>query len=120
MLIQNNPWFSSWQSAQPVPAHRQKRLFNDTREAEKTLHYLSSRKIDQIVELILPTLLHTAYFQLSKQNVSGFPDLLGMFQNIQNKLQIATKPIHPKLSAYEVYKNFMTKYFHKLLVLKHK
>jgi hypothetical protein len=35
MKIPGNVWFEAWQSAKPVPAHRQKRLFDDTKEAEK-------------------------------------------------------------------------------------
>ena len=35
MLIPGNMWVEVWQSARPVPARRQRRLFDDTKEAEK-------------------------------------------------------------------------------------
>lgn len=35
MQIPGNVWYEAWQSAKPVPAYRQKRLFDDTKEAEK-------------------------------------------------------------------------------------
>lgn len=35
MQIPGNIWTEAWQSAKPVPARRQKRLFDDTKEAEK-------------------------------------------------------------------------------------
>ena len=35
MQIPGNVWAEVWQSARPVPAHRQRRLFDDTKEAEK-------------------------------------------------------------------------------------
>lgn len=35
MQIPGNIWSEAWQSAKPVPARRQKRLFDDTKEAEK-------------------------------------------------------------------------------------
>jgi Rab3 GTPase-activating protein catalytic subunit len=35
MLIEGNTWQELWTAAKPVPAARQKRLFDDTREAEK-------------------------------------------------------------------------------------
>ena len=43
MQIPGNMWTEVWQGAKPVPARRQKRLFDDTKEAEKvsevvTLH----------------------------------------------------------------------------------
>ena len=35
MRIPGNIWTETWHSAKPVPARRQKRLFDDTKEAEK-------------------------------------------------------------------------------------
>ncbi len=35
MQIPGNMWSEVWQSAKPVPVRRQKRLFDDTKEAEK-------------------------------------------------------------------------------------
>jgi Rab3 GTPase-activating protein catalytic subunit len=37
MKIPNNVWVEVWQSANPVPARRQKRLFDDTKEAENVI-----------------------------------------------------------------------------------
>ncbi|KAJ8960954.1 hypothetical protein NQ318_020255 [Aromia moschata] len=65
MLIEdNNIWVQMWESAKPVPASRQKRLFDDTREAEKVLHYLDFRTVSQICELIVPVLCHAAIYRL--------------------------------------------------------
>lgn len=35
MKIPSNMWVEAWETAKPVPARRQRRLFDDTREAEK-------------------------------------------------------------------------------------
>lgn len=35
MKVPGNLWIDVWSTAQPVPVRRQKRLFDDTREAEK-------------------------------------------------------------------------------------
>lgn len=107
MLIPNNPWSTSWNSAQPVPAHRQKRLFDDTREAEKALHFLSCKRIGQIAQLLLPTLSHAALYTLSQQKQDALPNLPDVALSILNKLQYATKPIHQKLHLYEVFKVFI-------------
>lgn len=40
MMIPGNMWVETWQTARVVPARRQKRLFDDTKEAEKV--YLRS------------------------------------------------------------------------------
>ena len=37
MQIPGNMWVEVWQSAKPIPARRQKRLFDDTKEAEKVV-----------------------------------------------------------------------------------
>ena len=37
MELPGNMWVEMWDMARPVPAKRQKRLFDDTREAEKVL-----------------------------------------------------------------------------------
>ncbi len=60
MLIPGNTWQIVWGNAKPVPARRQKRLFDDAKEAEKVIHFLESRNIGQIVQLTLACLFHTA------------------------------------------------------------
>ncbi|RZC35527.1 Rab3-GTPase cat domain containing protein [Asbolus verrucosus] len=75
MMIEDNFWIQMWDSAKPVPANRQKRLFDDTREAEKVLHYLDSRNLCQISELLIPILSHIAIYKLSEEQVSAeLPD----------------------------------------------
>ncbi|XP_032690945.1 rab3 GTPase-activating protein catalytic subunit isoform X2 [Odontomachus brunneus] len=101
MMIPDNPWSTTWASAQPVPAHRQKRLFDDTREAEKVLHYLCSKRIGQVAQLLLPTLMHAALYTLSSQKQEALPSLPDVAQSILNRLQFVTKPTHQKLNLYE-------------------
>ncbi|XP_037047292.1 rab3 GTPase-activating protein catalytic subunit isoform X2 [Bradysia coprophila] len=69
MLIPGNTWQSVWGNAKPVPARRQKRLFDDAKEAEKVTHFLESRNIGQIVQLTLACLFHTAVLNV-KENVT--------------------------------------------------
>ena len=38
MRIPGNMWVEVWQSARSVPVRRQKRLFDETKEAEKVPH----------------------------------------------------------------------------------
>ena len=54
--------------AEPLPAHRQKRLFNDTREAEKILHYLAELKVAELSLLTLPVLMHCAVKTLQRKH----------------------------------------------------
>lgn len=50
MIEDNNIWQEMWTVAKPVPANRQRRLFDDTREAEKVLQFLDLRSIGQVKE----------------------------------------------------------------------
>uniref|UniRef100_A0A182TVD3 Rab3 GTPase-activating protein catalytic subunit n=1 Tax=Anopheles melas TaxID=34690 RepID=A0A182TVD3_9DIPT len=65
MLIPGNTWQTVWEGARAIPARRQKRLFDDTREAEKVLHFLESRTIGQIAQLTMATLFHVGVLTLT-------------------------------------------------------
>lgn len=69
MLIPGNTWQSVWGNAKPVPARRQKRLFDDAKEAEKVIHFLESRNIGQIVQLTLACLFHTAVLNVKVKSI---------------------------------------------------
>ena len=61
-------WSEVWSGAEPVPAHRQKKLFDDTREAEKVLHYLAGLKTAELGLLVLPVLIHCAIHALKEKH----------------------------------------------------
>lgn len=77
MLISDNTWVQMWESAKPVPASRQKRLFDDTREAEKVLHFLDSRTVSQVAEMLLPVLGHVALSRVYEECESLINELPG-------------------------------------------
>nr|XP_042711522.1 rab3 GTPase-activating protein catalytic subunit isoform X4 [Chrysemys picta bellii] len=60
MKIPSNMWVEAWETAKPVPARRQRRLFDDTREAEKVLHYLAVQKPADLARHLLPCVIHAA------------------------------------------------------------
>lgn len=67
MLISDNTWVQVWETAKAIPANRQKRLFDDTREAEKVLHFLDSRTTSQIAEMLLAVLSHASICRLLEE-----------------------------------------------------
>uniref|UniRef100_A0A8D8F6G2 Rab3 GTPase-activating protein catalytic subunit n=1 Tax=Culex pipiens TaxID=7175 RepID=A0A8D8F6G2_CULPI len=67
MLIPGNTWQTVWENARAIPARRQKRLFDDAKEAEKVLHFFESRSIGQIAQLTTAALFHTAIKTLSTE-----------------------------------------------------
>ena len=64
MQASNNLWHEMWRAAKPVPAWRQKRLFDDTKEAEKILHTFSSLRLGQVATLLLPAVFHASAHRL--------------------------------------------------------
>lgn len=71
MKIPSNMWVEAWETAKPIPARRQRRLFDDTREAEKVkirnhadcLHY-GIFKIKMKYSNLLPG-VHSLLIQIS-------------------------------------------------------
>ena len=64
MEMEGNIWKEAWENAKPVPARRQKRLFDDTREAEKVLQYLSSLKPSEAAHMLIPVLQHASIVRI--------------------------------------------------------
>ena len=54
MRCEGNMWASLWEQARAVPARRQKRLFDDTREAEKVVQWLAGLSPGDAAELLAP------------------------------------------------------------------
>ncbi|XP_039495515.1 rab3 GTPase-activating protein catalytic subunit [Drosophila santomea] len=65
MTTEGNTWQKVWERAQAVPVSRQKRLFDDTNEALKVLHYMETRKMHEIYNLTIIPLLHSAILKLA-------------------------------------------------------
>lgn len=64
-----NAWQEAWNNAKPVPARRQKRLFDDTREAEKVLQYLASLKPGEVAQMVMPSLLHASIHRILEESI---------------------------------------------------
>ena len=56
----NNAWVEAWQDATPLAAYKQKRLFDDTKEAEKVLHSLAGLRVCDVALSVMPVVLHAA------------------------------------------------------------
>uniref|UniRef100_A0A1B6DTG6 Rab3 GTPase-activating protein catalytic subunit n=1 Tax=Clastoptera arizonana TaxID=38151 RepID=A0A1B6DTG6_9HEMI len=92
MQIPGNTWLEVWNAAKPVPAHRQKRLFDDTRDAEKVLHLLDSQRPCDIAKLLIPTLFHAAASQLfGRAAPIEVPGLEAAVKHIINKTEILSR-----------------------------
>ncbi|XP_067618904.1 rab3 GTPase-activating protein catalytic subunit isoform X2 [Eurosta solidaginis] len=79
MQVPGNTWQTVWQEAQPVPASKQKRLFDETTEAIKILTYLETRTIGEIYELCLISVLHAAVLKF--KDILETYDVLDVFES---------------------------------------
>ncbi|KAG8231944.1 hypothetical protein J437_LFUL011413 [Ladona fulva] len=67
MLLPGNKWQEVWKAAKPVPARRQKRLFNEGCVAEKVLHFLEVLSISKIFCYLMPLLFQAALWKIGQE-----------------------------------------------------
>ncbi|KAL3281425.1 hypothetical protein HHI36_004633 [Cryptolaemus montrouzieri] len=91
MLIEDNIWAQMWKSAKPVPANKQKLLFVDTKEAEKVLHFLESRTLSQISELLTPILLQASIYRLAEEVMQVQAELIDGTDKLQNVIKLSER-----------------------------
>lgn len=67
MKIPGNMWVEAWESAKATPARRQRRLFDDTKEAERVLQYLAVQKPSDLTRHLLPCVVHAAILKVKEE-----------------------------------------------------
>ncbi|KAF0288161.1 Rab3 GTPase-activating protein catalytic subunit [Amphibalanus amphitrite] len=67
MQIADNLWLEAWSGSKPVPARRQRRLFDETREAERLFHQLATLRPAQLVQMLSPMIYHAAIYRLVEE-----------------------------------------------------
>ncbi|KAL1434307.1 hypothetical protein MTO96_011935 [Rhipicephalus appendiculatus] len=80
----------------PMPAHRQKRLFDDTKEAEKVLYYLLSLHPAEIVKLLIPILIHCALAHIIDHAHEGPRSLTTFLEQTISKVASQLRGKEPK------------------------
>lgn len=108
MKQDGNIWSKSWNEAKPVPASKQKRLFDFTKEAEKVLHYFTSFSLESLVQHFMPILIHSSISLLIQER-----DALGFDEE---QLSINCPKLH--YSSYDSILSFIRNIEVKLLVMK--
>uniref|UniRef100_A0A667YNM1 Rab3 GTPase-activating protein catalytic subunit n=1 Tax=Myripristis murdjan TaxID=586833 RepID=A0A667YNM1_9TELE len=86
MKIPGNMWVEAWETARATPARRQRRLFDDTKEAEKVLHYLAVQKPADLTSHLLPCILHAAILKLKEEGIICVYGGLFHWQDVLNQL----------------------------------
>uniref|UniRef100_A0A5F9CZX9 Rab3 GTPase-activating protein catalytic subunit n=1 Tax=Oryctolagus cuniculus TaxID=9986 RepID=A0A5F9CZX9_RABIT len=101
MKIPSNMWVEAWETAKPIPARRQRRLFDDTREAEKVLHYLAIQKPADLARHLLPCVIHAAVLKVkeeeSLENISSVKKIIKQIISHSSKVLHFPNPEDKKL-----------------------
>uniref|UniRef100_A0A673AQQ4 Rab3 GTPase-activating protein catalytic subunit n=1 Tax=Sphaeramia orbicularis TaxID=375764 RepID=A0A673AQQ4_9TELE len=105
MKIPGNMWVEAWETTRAIPARRQRRLFDDTKEAEKVLHYLAVQKPADFTLHLLPCLLHAAILKLKEEE--SFEDIPSVKKVIQQTLSQASKLLHHPNHDYKTLEEFI-------------
>ncbi|KAL7866119.1 hypothetical protein SRHO_G00113660 [Serrasalmus rhombeus] len=83
MNIPGNMWVEAWETAKATPARRQRRLFDDTKEAERVLHYLAVQKPADLTRHLLPCILHAAILKVKEEeSVEDIPSVRKAIQQV--------------------------------------
>ncbi|CAM1322145.1 RAB3GAP1 (predicted) [Pycnogonum litorale] len=101
MMIPGNMWQDVWENSKPIPARRQKRLFDDTKEAEKVLHFFASLSPAQVAMHLFPMLIHSSIVTLIRRCDGKFPLLVNLLDLIVKKSIKVTRSSSPDLQMYE-------------------
>ncbi|KAM6963507.1 rab3 GTPase-activating protein catalytic subunit isoform 2-T2 [Tautogolabrus adspersus] len=105
MKIPGNMWVEAWETARVTPARRQRRLFDDTKEAEKVLHYLAMLKPADVTRHLLPCILHSAILKLKEEE--SIEDIPSVRKSIQQSTSQASKLLHPPNYDYKKIEDFI-------------
>ncbi|KAM6898865.1 rab3 GTPase-activating protein catalytic subunit isoform 1-T2 [Lycodopsis pacificus] len=105
MKIPGNMWVEAWETARVTPARRQRRLFDDTKEAEKVLHYLAVQKPGDLTRHLLPCILHAALLKLKEEE--SVEDIPSVKKTIQQATGQASKLLHPLNHDYKKLEDFI-------------
>ena len=104
MQSPGNLWQEMWRAAKPVPAWRQKRLFDDTKEAEKILHAFSAYRPAQVATLLLPVMLHVAVCRVLEELPGNgkLPDAAASLRQLIARISPILRHTPTELQHYEV------------------
>ncbi len=123
MQLPGNMWKEVWDTSIPVPACRQKCLFDDRKESEKVLHFFESHKyLADVFRLLLPTLVHAAVHTIINDvnvtEIKQYSSYLNEKINVLvQKAVSATRSISLDISQYKVRIYSFTKFLNKSCIL---
>ncbi|XP_064646210.1 rab3 GTPase-activating protein catalytic subunit-like [Lineus longissimus] len=101
MQIPGNMWVDVWQTAKPIPVRRQKRLFDDTKEAEKVLHFLAALKPAEVALHLMPMLVAEAVHKLMQHDDDSISSLKKLLEQLVSRASRTTRQMVQQVKKYE-------------------
>ena len=86
-MSKESVWKEVWYVAKPIPIWQQKRLFDDTKEAERILHHFIQCEMRTVATLVMPSLLHAAYDRILDCPDSKVPFIAKCIDDLHRKLK---------------------------------
>lgn len=104
MEIPGNMWIEIWETAKPIPAYKQKRLFDEVKEGEKILFYLETRTPQEVLQLLLPVIIVCVIEMLLKEAFMfrKSSEINDMLQRLIKKVERLGRMPKIETSSYEV------------------
>jgi Rab3 GTPase-activating protein catalytic subunit len=102
MKIAGNMWIEVWNSAKSVPVRKEKRLFDDTKEAEKVFEWLNMLTICNIVQELLPMLFYSSVLCVLKESKEIINDYEGLVDSLIDKTIKVTRNNRDDVKKYIV------------------
>jgi len=96
-------WIEVWNSAKSVPVRKQKRLFDDTKEAEKVFEWLNMLTICNIVQELLPMLFYSSVLCVLKESKEIINDYEGLVDSLIDKTIKVTRNNRDDVKKYQVF-----------------
>ena len=100
-----NMWAHNWKLALPVPACRQKRIFDDTKEAENVFRFFLKVDKHQLAELMFTTLIHNCVHKLTSVETN-----YTSYEAMKSKLKESVMQFYQKNNGHSLHAiltNFM-------------
>lgn len=102
MKIAGNMWIEVWNSAKSVPVRKQKRLFDDTKEAEKVFEWLNSLTICKVVQELLPMLFYSSILCVLNESKEIINDYEALVDSLIDKAVKVTRNNRDDVKKYQV------------------
>ncbi|KAF7634351.1 hypothetical protein Mgra_00006206 [Meloidogyne graminicola] len=100
MKLPGNLWEENWRMVRPIPASKQNRLFNETKEVEQILQYFSTIKLGELINLLFPVVVVQIIEVLVRESSECTLFLKEKLENVLSEFLFASKSDNEDMDVY--------------------